>query len=208
MCSTRCAQAGDYLRAFIQQGWVLRSGVLFPSFPVADVAALSFLCLLLGENNQVCAFRQICAETSSVYSGASRTSKHPWETEALVNGAAVLVSAHPFAGLRSPMSLDPLVKCSWQRLLADAAAWVAVFGLYFEIWDQGWLLGALWGLWGVGWGQQPWAMTTSELWQPGVHLPSVTYIAVKCWFTETLCRHLPVSATTCFRVTSGKSAQP
>ena len=132
-CSTCCGQAGDYLRAFVQQGWVLLSGVLFPSFPVADVAASNFLCLLLGENNQVCVFKQICAETSSVCSGAARTSEHPWVTEALVNGAAVLVSAHPFAGLRSPRSLGPLIECSWQRQLADAAACAAVLGLDFEI---------------------------------------------------------------------------
>lgn len=39
----------------------------------------------------------------------------PWVIETLVNGAAVLVSDHLFAGLRSPRSLDLLVKRSWQR---------------------------------------------------------------------------------------------
>lgn len=60
-------------------------------------------------------------------------SEHPWVTETLVNGAAVLVSAHPFAGLGSPRSLDLLIERSWQRQLADAAACAAVLGLYFEI---------------------------------------------------------------------------
>jgi len=35
-------------------------------------------------------------------------------------------------------------------------------------------------------------MTSSELWQPGVPLSSITYIAVECQFTETFCRCLPV----------------
>lgn len=136
MYSTHPAWAGDCLRAFVQQGWVLLSGDLFLSFPVADVSASNFLWLLLEQNNQVCAFKQICAEASSVCSGAFRTCKHPRVTEAVINGAAVLVSAHWFAGLRSPRSLDPLVKRSWQRQLTDAAACAAILGLYFEIW--GW----------------------------------------------------------------------
>lgn len=88
-------QVTDYLRAFIQQGWVLLSGVLFPSFAVADVAASNFLCLLWGENNQICAFKQLCAETSSVCSSASQTPEHPWMTETLINGAAVLARPTP-----------------------------------------------------------------------------------------------------------------
>lgn len=136
MYSTHHAWAGDCLRAFVQQGWVLLSGDLFPSFPVADVSASNFLWLLLGENNQVSAFKWICAEASSVCSGVFRTGKHPWVTEALINGAAGLISAHSFASLRRPRSLDPLVKHSWQRQLAAAAACAAILGLYFEIW--GW----------------------------------------------------------------------
>lgn len=58
--STCLAQAGDSLGAFIQQGWVLLSGVLFPSFPVADMAASSFLCVLWGENNQICRRNKRC----------------------------------------------------------------------------------------------------------------------------------------------------
>lgn len=109
------------------------SGVLFPSFPVADVAVSNFLVLLWGENSQICAFEQICAETSSGCSNASLTSEHPWLTETLVDVAAVLVSAHPFAGLRSPRSLDLLMEHSWQGQPAGAAACVAILGFYIEI---------------------------------------------------------------------------
>lgn len=74
-----------YLRAFIQQGCVLLSGVLIPSFPVADVAVSNFLHLLLGESSQVRAFKQVSAETHSACSGASRTPEHPWVTEGRLN---------------------------------------------------------------------------------------------------------------------------
>lgn len=47
MYSTCRTQAGDYLGAFVQQRWVLLSEVLFPSFPVAGVAASLFFFLLV-----------------------------------------------------------------------------------------------------------------------------------------------------------------
>jgi len=68
-----------------------------------------------------------------VHSSASQTSEHPWITETLANGAAVLVSAHPFAGLRSPRSPKLLRELGWQRQPADTAACAAVLGLCFEI---------------------------------------------------------------------------
>lgn len=66
MYSTHPAWAGDCLRAFVQQGWVLLSGDLFLSFPVADVSASNFPWLLSEQNNQVCAFSRF-VQKQAVY---------------------------------------------------------------------------------------------------------------------------------------------
>lgn len=162
MCSTCPAQVGDHLGALIQQGWLLLSGLLLPSFTVAGVPASSFLCLLLEGNSQVCAFRQICAETNHLCSGVSLTSEHPWVSRALINGATFLVSANPLAGLRSLWSLEPLKSTAskgnlqMQQVLGST--------LRSEIWRK--LLGC--PLRTVRCGVQAGAVTTKELWQPGV----------------------------------------
>lgn len=124
-CSTCPFQTGDFLRDFIQLGRVLLSKIFLPSFSMVDVTVSIFFCLLWGGNNQVLHSsrfgRNVCVQVP-----LGHLSIPGWLKLSLM----VLQSwSHPFASLRSPRCLEKLIKCSWKRQLADAAASAAVFGL-------------------------------------------------------------------------------
>lgn len=106
-CSTCPSQAGDNLRDFVQQGWMLLSeGFFHPSLQLMWPLQI-FFCLLWGENSPVLHSSRFVQEQVCVsrcipgWLKLSLTELQSW--------------SHPSAGLRSPRCLDQLVEHSWQR---------------------------------------------------------------------------------------------
>lgn len=84
-----------------------------------------FFCLLWGKNSQVLHSsrfdRNVCVQVPLGHLSI------PGRLKLSLMGLQSW--SHPFASLRSPRCLEKLIKCSWKRQLADAAASAAVFGL-------------------------------------------------------------------------------
>lgn len=138
--------------------------------------------LVVGRKQPGLTFKQICAETSVwVQVPLCHLSIPGWLKLSLMG----LQSWFPHFAVFEAQG-------AWTSLLSAAGRCSSLCSSFWALnlrLDR--LLGALCRLWGEG------TMSTSELWWPRVHLPSATCIAVRCQFTETLCRYLPVLVTIC-----------